>query len=203
VLRGITLDPRIGPKYLQPSFGFGGSCLPKELTALTLAGTTRGLPMHVTTAASAANAASQAHFAARIEAALGGLAGRTVGMLGLAFKAGTDDVRDSPALGAAGRLLAAGARVQAFDPEAGANALRQLPALVLAGSATEAVTGADVAVIATEWPEFAALNWAALRPAMRSALVVDGRRLLEANRMRALGFRYLAVGSPDGDGRAG
>lgn len=197
VLAGITLDPRIGPKYLQPSFGFGGSCLPKELTALALSGTTRGLPMHVTTAASAANATSQARFVSRIEGALGGLAGRTVGMLGLAFKAGTDDVRDSPALGAAARLLAGGARVQAYDPEAGANALRELPSLSVTTSAAEALAGADVAVIATEWPEFARLDWAALRPVMRTPLIADGRRLLDGPALRALGFHYLAVGSPD------
>ena len=199
VLAGITLDPRIGSKYMQPSFGFGGSCLPKELTALALAGTTRGLPMHVTSAASAANASSQARFAERIETALGGLAGRTVGILGLAFKAGTDDVRDSPALGVAARLLAVGARVRAFDPEAGENARRELPGLEIAPTAVDALAGVDVAVIATEWPEFARLDWATIRSTMRTPLIVDGRRLLDPDELRQLGFRYLAVGSPDGD----
>ncbi len=97
VLDGIGADPRIGRTYMQPSFGFGGSCLPKELITLALAGRTLGLPMHVTTAASAANLAAQDRFAARVTDALGGLAGRTVAVLGLAFKAGTDDIRDSPA----------------------------------------------------------------------------------------------------------
>lgn len=197
VLAGISLDPRIGSKYMQPSFGFGGSCLPKELTALALSGTTRGLPMHVTTAASAANASSQARFAERIATAIGGLGGRTVGMLGLAFKSGTDDVRDSPALGVAARLLAAGARVRAFDPEASENAHRELPGLEISESAAEALDGADVAVIATEWREFASLDWATIGPTMRARIVIDGRRLLDGPALRRLGFRYLAVGSPD------
>jgi UDPglucose 6-dehydrogenase len=197
VLQGITLDPRIGSRYMQPSFGFGGSCLPKELAALAVAGTDRGLPMHVTTAASTANASSQSRFVQRIEAALGGLSGRTIGLLGLAFKSGTDDVRDSPALGVAARLLDRGAVVQAYDPEAGANALRELPGLELRLTAEDALTGADVAVIATEWPEFAMLDWAELRSVLRTPLVVDGRRLLDGDGLRRLGFRYLAVGTPD------
>jgi UDPglucose 6-dehydrogenase len=197
VLQGITLDPRIGSKYMQPSYGFGGSCLPKELAALAVAGTDRGLPMHVTQAASAANASSQSRFVQRIEAAVGGVSGRTIGLLGLAFKAGTDDVRDSPALGVAARLLERGAVVQAFDPEAGANALRELPGLELRASARDAVAAADVAVIATEWPEFVDLDWAAIRPTMRSPLVLDGRRLLDGAAMRDLGYRYLAIGTPD------
>jgi UDPglucose 6-dehydrogenase len=199
VLNGMTIDPRIGAKYMQPSFGFGGSCLPKELTALALAGTSRGLPMHVTTAASAANASSQGRFVARIERALGGLADRHIGLLGLAFKAGTDDVRDSPALAVAARLLDRGAVVRAYDPEAGPNALRRLPALQLAETAEAAVAGADAAVIATEWPDFAALDWASIGPTMRSPLVIDGRRLLDGPALRRLGFRYLAVGTPDSE----
>jgi UDPglucose 6-dehydrogenase len=199
VLRGITLDPRIGTQYMQPGFGFGGSCLPKELTALALSGTARGLPMHVTTAASAANATSQRRFVERIEVALGGLEGRRVGLLGLAFKAGTDDVRDSPALAVAARLLDRGAAVQAHDPEAGPNALRELPALELAVSPEAALAGADVGVIGTEWPAFARLDWSAIRPTMRSPLVIDGRRLLDGALLRRLGFRYLTVGTPDGE----
>ena len=197
VLEGVGLDPRIGSSYMQPSFGFGGSCLPKELAALAVAGTDLGLPMHVTQAASAANASSQSRFVQRIEGALGGVSGRTIGLLGLAFKAGTDDVRDSPALGVAARLLDRGAVVQAYDPEAGANALRDVPGLDLRPSAEAALDGADVAVIATEWPEFAALDWAAILPSMRSPLVIDGRRLLDARAMKRLGFRYLAIGTPD------
>ncbi|HUP54065.1 MAG TPA: UDP-glucose/GDP-mannose dehydrogenase family protein [Methylomirabilota bacterium] len=195
VIAGISLDPRIGGQYLRPGLGFGGSCLPKELVALAVAGEDRDLRMHVTRAASDANAAQQRRFADRIEAALDGVRGRTVGLLGLAFKAGTDDVRDSPALGVARELLARGARVQAFDPAAGANAARELPDLDIAASAEAALDGADVAVVATEWPAFRSLDWAAARDRLRRPLIVDGRRLLDRGAMTALGYTYLAVGT--------
>jgi UDPglucose 6-dehydrogenase len=195
VLAGIAGDPRIGGQYMRPGFGFGGSCLPKELKVLEIAGTARGLEMHITTAASSANAASQVRFVARIERALGGLEGRRIGLLGLAFKAGTDDVRDSPALGAAARLLKGGADVVGYDPFAAANARRSMPGLVVAASVEEAIRDADAIVIATEWPEFAALDWDRLRPLVRQPLIIDGRRLLQPEAVRRAGYRYLAVGS--------
>jgi UDPglucose 6-dehydrogenase len=194
VLAGITLDPRIGSQYMRPSFGFGGSCLPKELQALATAGVSRGLRMHVTTAASEANAAQQARFAGRVVELLGGAEGRTVAILGLAFKAGTDDVRDSPAVAVAERLLAEGALVRGHDPAAAANAKTVLPGLELCHSAEEAVAGADVVLIGTEWPEYRALDWEALRDTMATPLVLDGRRLLDFDVMRSLGYRYEAVG---------
>src|SRR5687767_10451489 len=109
---------------MRPSFGFGGSCLPKELQALATAGTARGLEMHVTTAASQANTAQQARFARRITKLLDGASGRTVALLGLAFKAGTDDVRGSPAVAVAARLIEAGAHVRGHDPAGAENARR-------------------------------------------------------------------------------
>jgi UDPglucose 6-dehydrogenase len=196
VLQGIGLDPRIGPSYLSPAYGFGGSCLPKELQTLALAGLARGMPMHVTRAASEANAAHQLRFAERIAAAMGGAEGRTVAMLGLAFKAGTDDVRSSPALRVARYLLDAGATVRGYDPEASDNARRELPDLAIAGTAECAITEADAAVIATEWPEFATLDWAGLRGRMAQPVLIDGRRLLNPVQMRHLGYRYEAVGLP-------
>jgi len=195
VLAGIAADPRIGSQYMRPGLGFGGSCLPKELRALAVAGEDRGLPMHVTRAASDANAAQRERFTDRIEAAVGGVRGRQIALLGLAFKAGTDDVRDSPALEVARELLVRGASVRAFDPAAAENASRALPGLEIAASAEAALDGADVAVIATEWAEFRSLDWAAARDRLRRPLVVDGRRLLDRDEMTALGYRYLAVGT--------
>jgi UDPglucose 6-dehydrogenase len=195
VLEGITSDPRIGSHYMRPGLGFGGSCLPKELKVIESAGLRRGLKMHVTAAASSANAASQERFVARIASVLDGLAGRRVALLGLAFKASTDDVRDSPALGAAARLAAGGAHVVAYDPQAMANAARVMPDLELARSAEAAIRGADAIVIATEWPEFAALDWRALRGTAARALIIDGRRLLVPEAIREAGYRYLAIGS--------
>jgi UDPglucose 6-dehydrogenase len=200
VLQGIGLDPRIGFEYMRPGYGFGGSCLPKELQALAVAGQDRGLPMHVTIAAAAANGAQQQRFADRIEGVLGGVKGRRVGLLGLAYKAGTDDIRESPAITLASRFLEHGAVVRAYDPQASSNAARHLPGLVTVDTPEEAVRGSDAVVVATEWPIFRDLDWESLRPTMGSPLVVDGRRLLDPNLMRALGYRYIAVGTGPASG---
>ena len=195
VLAGMALDPRIGSQYMRPSFGFGGSCLPKELQALAVAGNARGLDMHVTIAAAEANGAQQERFANRIAALLGGLEGRTVAMLGLAFKAGTDDVRDSPAIAVARRLARRPCHRPGPRPRC----------------STERTTGAS-GVVALIDPRggypgcrrdrdrdrlagYRTLDWAALRDAAGRALIVDGRRLLDPVAMGALGYRYEAVGT--------
>ena len=203
VLPAIAADPRIGSAYLQPGFGFGGSCLPKELRTLTLAGWQRHLPMNVAAAASEANAIHRERFAMRLERLLGGVRERRIGLLGLAFKAGTDDVRESPALWLAARLLAAGARVCGYDPLAGPNAKRALPALEIASTIEDALSGADAAVIATELAELRTYDWTRARDLLRSPLVVDGRRLLDPHEVRRSGLRYVAVGSPDGSAAMG
>lgn len=195
VLEGIALDPRIGGLYMRPGLGFGGSCLPKELRALAVSGMGRGLPMLVTNAASEANHAQQARFAGRIEDLAGGLRGKTIGLLGLAFKAHTDDVRDSPPLAIAREVLARGATVVAHDPQAGPNACRELPDLRLADTPEDALRGAHVGVLGTEWPLYRELDWAAIQPTMRRPIVIDGRRLLDGAALRALGYRYEVVGT--------
>ena len=196
VLEAIGLDPRIGGSYLKPSFGFGGSCLPKELGTLANAGLGRGLPMHVTSAASEANASHQRRFAQRVIADLGDPTNKRIALLGLAFKAGTDDIRSSPAMHVAQALIEAGADVIAHDPMAAENALRALPELRIADTAEEALRGAEVAIIATEWPEYAGLDWRSIRESMVSPVIFDGRRLLRSANLPGLGFRYEAVGSP-------
>jgi UDPglucose 6-dehydrogenase len=153
--------------------------------------------MHVTTAASAANLAAQDRFAQRVAAAVGELPGRTIGILGLAFKAGTDDVRDSPAIRLAGRLIAAGATVQGYDPAAGANARASVPALRVVDEAASVMTGADAVVIATEWPEFRDLPWTAWAAASARPIIIDGRRILDAAALRAAGYTVVQLG----DGR--
>lgn len=195
VLRGIGLDPRIGSTYMRPGLGFGGSCLPKELRAMTASGRAAGLPMHVAAAASDANATSQRRFAQGVLDRLGGGPGARIALLGLAFKAGTDDVRESPALAVASMLMDAGVEVVAHDPSAAANATAALPSLATVPDAADAVRGADAVVIATEWPAYADLDWAAMLDSMRGRWLFDGRRLLDGDRMRALGFDYRAVGS--------
>jgi len=197
VLEGVCLDPRIGRAYMRPSFGFGGSCLPKELRTMANAGRVRGLAMHVTTAASDANMALQRRFADRIEAALSGVRGRRIAILGLAFKADTDDIRASPAVAIARRFLELGAEVVAYDPAAGPNALGAIPELHVVGDPYAALHGADACVIATEWPVFRDLDWRRARDLMAGRLIADGRRLLDEREIIDLGFEYLAVGRPD------
>ncbi len=194
VLDGIGHDPRIGHAYMRPSYGFGGSCLPKEVRTLSTAGLDRGLPMHLAGAISDANADSQRRFARQIAEAVGGLAGKRIAFLGLAFKADTDDVRSSPAIRLAARLLNGGADLRAHDPAAGDNARRVLPDLVVVPTVEEALQGADAAVIATEWPIYRDLDWAALRDTMRRPLIIDGRRLLPEAELRDLGYVVQRVG---------
>ena len=194
VLEGIGHDPRIGHTYMRPSYGFGGSCLPKEVRTLSTAGLDRGLPMHLAGAISDANADHQRRFARRIAEAVGGLAGKRIALLGLAFKADTDDVRSSPALRLAARLLDEGADLWAHDPAAGDNARRVLPDLVVVATVEEALQGADAAVIATEWPAYRDLDWAALRATMRRPLIIDGRRLLPYAAVRSPGYVVERIG---------
>jgi UDPglucose 6-dehydrogenase len=198
VLAGIGADPRIGRTYMHPSFGFGGSCLPKELITLAVAGRAFGLPMFVTTAASEANLAAQDRFAERVAGAIGGTQGRTIGLLGLAFKAGTDDIRDSPAIRLAERLMGAGTTIRVYDPAAGANAAARLPDLEVVADPSLVFDGADAIVIATEWPEFRDLPWAAWLGRLARPMIIDGRRLLDADALRALGYTVIQLG----DGRA-
>jgi UDPglucose 6-dehydrogenase len=194
VLDGIGHDPRIGHAYMRPSFGFGGSCLPKEVRSLSTSGLERGLPMHLAEAISDANADSQRRFARRIAEAVGGLAEKRIALLGLAFKPDTDDVRVSPAIRLAARLLDGGADVRAHDPAAGENARRVLPDLHVTQTAEEAIRGADAVVIATDWAVYRDLPWAALRHTMRHPLIIDGRRLLAEADLRDLGYTVHRLG---------
>lgn len=203
VLEGIGHDPRIGHQYMSPSYGFGGSCLPKEVRSLSSAGLDRGLPMHLSGAITDANEDHQRRFARRIASAVGGLPGKRIALLGLAFKADTDDVRSSPALRLAARLMADGADLRAHDPVAGTNARRALPELVVVPGVEEALQDADAAVIATEWPMYRDLDWAQLRASMRRPLIIDGRRLLPHVELSSMGYVVERIGDGvGGDGEA-
>ena len=156
-------------------------------------------------AISDANADSQRRFARRIAEDVGGLAEKRIALLGLAFKPDTDDVRVSPAIRLAARLLDGGADVRAHDPAASENARRVLPDLVVTPTAEEALRGADAAVIATDWAVYRDLPWAALRQTMRRPLIIDGRRLLAEAELRDLGYTVhrLGDGAPEGEDAAG
>ncbi|HTQ72611.1 MAG TPA: UDP-glucose/GDP-mannose dehydrogenase family protein [Acidocella sp.] len=198
VARGIGLDGRIGKKFLHAGPGFGGSCFPKDTLALMRIAEEAQAPSRLIQSVVAVNDARKEGLAARVVAACGGdIQGKVIAVLGLAFKPETDDMRDSPALPLVRGLVSRGARVQAFDPEAMQTARPLLPdSVVLAGSAAEALTGADAFVLITEWNEFRALAPARLRELMRGNVVVDLRNVYDPAPLRAAGFTYLGVGRP-------
>ena len=193
ILEGIALDPRIGRSYMRPGMGFGGSCLPKELQVLASAGRRQGLPMHVARAVSQVNLEQQDRFTRRVLRELPS-AGR-VGLLGLSFKAFTDDLRGSPAVYLARRLVEQGHRVLAFDPAVrSGRAEEAVPGIRVATSGEAVFDRADAVVIGTEWPEFRSIDLAAMRGLVRQPLLFDGRNLLDPDRVRRAGFGYRGVG---------
>lgn len=197
VMAGIGLDPRIGPAFLRPGPGFGGSCLPEQAEAIREATERLRLPAPLLGSVAVSNRVHQEELVRRLgDLVPGGLTGRRVAVLGLAFKAATDDVRRSPALALATAIRAAGAVVVGHDPVAGVTARAADPALQVARSPIEAAAGAAAVVIATEWPEYATLDWPVFAAAMDGDLVFDTRRIADGEAVRAAGLRYDALGQP-------
>jgi len=194
VRAGIGLDPRIGNSYLRPGIGFGGSCLPKELSNLTQLGVRRGLPVHLLQAASRENGSRALRVANRLDRLVGGMAGRRVGFLGLAFKPNTDDLRYSPAMALAKALIARGAKVTAHDPAVPRARTARVDGLRRVARPERAIRGADLVVLATEWPEYGRLDWSALRRTVHEPLLFDGRNALDAAALRSTGWRVVRVG---------
>jgi UDPglucose 6-dehydrogenase len=194
VAEGIGLDRRIGSSFLRAGIGFGGSCFPKDSLALKQLAANSGYNFQLLNAVIEVNELQKRRVIGKLERRIGPLRGKRVALLGLAFKPGTDDMREAPSLVLAGRLLSEGAEVSAWDPVADGRS--QLHGVDVADSALEALTGADAAVIVTEWPEVRELDWAAAGERMRGRVVVDGRNLLDPEEMRALGFAYEGIGRP-------
>ena len=195
VLRGISSDPRIGGDYLRPGIGYGGSCLPKDVRSMIAMGRDHDVQLALAVAVDAVNASQPEKAADQLATELSGdLGGRRVALLGLAFKAGTDDIRDSPALALAQALRDRGATVVGCDPKAAAAAVRQFPWLTVGDGPHEAAQDADVVVLATEWPEYITLNPADLAAVMRGELLFDARNALDPASVRAAGLRYVGVG---------
>jgi UDPglucose 6-dehydrogenase len=191
VIKGVGHDHRIGPHFLQPGPGYGGSCFPKDTAALIGVAADAGYDFALLKAVIAADEDQRRRVASKVRmAAGGGLRGRRIGVWGLAFKAGTDDVRESPAVRIAALLVEEGAEVRAYDPEATA------PGLAQVGSAIEAARDADVLLVATEWPEFAQIDLEEVRGVMRGHRVVDARNLLDPAAVRGAGLDYLGLGRP-------
>jgi len=195
----LSYDERIGGRFLHAGLGFGGGCLPKDIRAFMARAGELGVDQALTflTEVDAINQRRRARMVDLTRGLLDDtLSGRRIGVLGAAFKPDSDDIRDSPALDVASRLHEAGAHVTVYDPAALANARRDYPALAYAESATEAATGADAVLHLTEWPEFREMDPAVLGAVVRRRNVVDGRNALDAERWRAAGWHYRALGRP-------
>jgi UDPglucose 6-dehydrogenase len=202
VAEGIGLDPRIGRQFLKAGIGFGGYCFPKDLRALIRLAEEHGVPCGILSAVEQVNLHRVEVFLDKLRHALWVLQGKTIAILGLAFKPLTDDIREAPGLRVVSELLKEGAAVRLFDPEAMPNAQRELPEepgrVDYCRSAYEAASGAHAALVVTEWDEFRKLNWTKFREAMEVPVLVDGRNLLNPTQMRDLGFEYFAMGRGSG-----
>jgi UDPglucose 6-dehydrogenase len=192
VAEGIGLDRRIGPAFLRAGIGFGGSCFPKDSLALKQLAANSGYNFQLLNAVIEVNELQKRRVIRKLQRHLGPLRAKKIALLGLAFKPGTDDMREAPSLVLAGRLLSEGADVSAWDPVADGRVV--LHGVDVAGSALEALEGADAAVIVTEWPELRELDWAQAAARMRNRLLVDGRNFLDPAEMKTLGFEYEGVG---------
>ncbi len=197
VAEGIGLDRRIGKSFLRAGIGFGGSCFPKDSLALKQLAANSGYHFQVLNAVIEVNELQKRRVIGKLVARLGSLRGKRIAMLGLAFKPHTDDTREAPAFVLAGRLLAEGADVVAWDPVAHADGLVGVEQVA---TVEDAVLAADAVVLVTEWPELAEVDWAAAATSMRTAVFVDGRNMLDPQAMHDAGFRYDAIGRAASNG---
>ena len=197
VTRAVGLDPRIGPHFLKAGLGFGGFCLPKDVQAFLRMAERVGVDFGLLREVERINKQQINRMIEKIRHALWVIRGKRIGVLGLAFKPNTDDVRFSPAVELIRRLLLEGASVRAYDPAAMEKARAVLPNVELCENAYQAPNGADALVIATEWADFRDLDWEKVHATMARQLVLDGRNLLQGEAMKSLGFEYVSFGRPD------
>jgi UDPglucose 6-dehydrogenase len=194
VARGMGLDARIGPKFLQAGLGYGGSCFTKDVSALKLLAANSGYHFQLLNAVIEVNELQKRRVVSKLQEHLSSLAGKRIAVLGLAFKPNTDDMRGASSLVLAARLQAEGAEVSAYDPIAESEARELMPHLHYASSALDAIADADAAVLVTEWSEFTELDWNQVAQAMRGTLVIDGRNALDPDAVRSAGLRYEGIG---------
>ncbi len=196
VARGMGLDRRIGPAFLEAGLGWGGSCFPKDVRALEYMATVQGCHPQLLRAVMEINRDQRIRVVQKVRDLLGGLQGRVIGILGLAFKPNTDDIREAPSLDVINLLQSEGAIIKAYDPVAMGNAAKVLRDVQFCSDPYEVARGADALVIVTEWNEFKQLALERLRDLMRRPVIVDGRNIYEPAQMRALGFLYQCIGRP-------
>ncbi|MGC1300127.1 MAG: nucleotide sugar dehydrogenase, partial [Alloacidobacterium sp.] len=201
VSRGIGSDERIGPKFLKAGIGYGGSCFPKDVAAFRYVAEQMGVDFGLLREVEKINAEQKRRFFQKVRSALWTFRGKKLGVLGLAFKGGTDDIRESPAIELIGQFLKEGCIISAYDPAAMERAKLVLPpsgTLSYAGDAYEAATEADALLILTDWQEFADLDLDRLRYTLRYPIIIDGRNLFDRAIMAQHGFTYLSIGRPGG-----
>ena len=196
VAEGMGLDHRIGPHFLQAGIGYGGSCFPKDVSALKQIAGNSGYHFQLLNAVIEVNELQKRRVIGKLKRHLGDeLRGKRIALLGLAFKPNTDDIRQASAIVLAGRLLAEGAQVVGHDPVAAENMRAILPAMIYASSPMEALEGADACVLVTEWEEFIRLDWRKAKRAMAQPIVIDGRNALDGAALAGMGFTYEGVGT--------
>jgi len=199
VARGMGLDSRIGPRFLRPGIGYGGSCFPKDVAAFRHISEQLGVDFSLLAQVEKINTSQKHRFIDKLRSVLWTLRGKRIGVLGLAFKGGTDDVRESPAIEIVRMLIAEGCSVQAFDPAAMAKAADTMPETLLLEYVDDpyaAAKGVDALLILTDWSEFRQLDFRRLKAAMSCPIVVDGLNLYDLDVMRESGFTYVSVGRP-------
>jgi UDPglucose 6-dehydrogenase len=196
VARGMGMDKRIGPSFLDAGLGWGGSCFPKDVMALTHMANTRGAHPQLLQAVMDINVNQRRRAVEKLEKALVNLKGKTIGILGLSFKPNTDDIRYAPALDIIRMLLKKGAAVQAFDPQAMPASKAEIPELTLCHNPYDVAKGVDALVLATEWNEFKSLDFKKIKLIMNGSVILDGRNIWDGQDLREMGFQYFGVGLP-------
>jgi len=196
VMNGVGLDPRIGLHFFKPGLGFGGFCLPKDLQAFVRLAERHGVDFSMLREAERINRQRIDNFVEKLRHSLWVLKGKRIALLGLAFKANTDDIRFAPSIDLIKRLQEEGVHLSAYDPQAAEKICARFPDLNCTPDAYEAARGADALLIVTEWEEFRSLDWKRIHASMARPLILDGRNLLSPEKMTALGFEYQSVGRP-------
>ena len=196
VAKAMGSDGRISPKFLHPGPGFGGSCFPKDTSALVSMAQNKNVPMRTIQAAIETNAHQKKRMVKKLQALTGDFSGLTIGILGLAFKSKTDDVRESASLEMVGSLLKAGAQVKAYDPEANTNFAELYPQITYCKTWEEAVKDTDAVAVMTEWNEFRTIDAKTLKNLMKSPIILDTRNILSRKELQKNGFSFDNVGRP-------
>lgn len=196
VAKGMGLDGRIGPKFLHPGPGFGGSCFPKDIKAIEKIGRDHGYDFEIVKAVMRVNERQRQMMIGKIHQALDGLKGKVLAILGLTFKPNTDDMREAPSIAIINGLLRQGAKIRAFDPAGMNQAKKILNGIYYAKDVYDAARGAHALVIVTEWNQFRNLDWKRMTELLIEPVVIDLRNIYEPERMQKLGYRYTCIGRP-------